>query len=396
MAATNPLSYLGEQLEAWRQAGTFQKLRVLESPCEPISLVDGREVINLASNNYLGLADHPKLVEAAVAATKKYGAGSGAVRTISGTMSIHMELERRIAQFKHTEACVVFQSGFAANAGTVSAILTPEDHIISDALNHASIIDGCRLSRAKIHVFAHRDTAAAEKILADLAGASGRKLLITDGVFSMEGDIGPLPALVAAAETHGAIMMIDDAHSSGVLGKNGRGTVDHFGLHGKVDIQVGTLSKAIGVLGGYVCGSRDLIEYLYHRARPFLFSTSHPPGVAAACLAAFDILQNEPERIEKLWDNTRYFKAALNNAGFNTGDSETPITPILVGEAKMAHAYSAALFENGLFATGIGFPTVPEGKARVRTIVTAAHSREMLDRAAEILTRVAKKMGILK
>jgi glycine C-acetyltransferase len=395
MTATNPLSYLSEQLEAWRQAGTYQRLRVLESPCEPVSRVDGREVINLASNNYLGLADHPKLVEAAIAATKKYGAGAGAVRTISGTMSIHMELERKIAQFKQTEACVVFQSGFAANAGTVSAILTPEDHIISDALNHASIIDGCRLSRAKIHVFAHRDTAAAGKILDDLAGASGRKLLITDGVFSMDGDIGPLPSLVEIAESQGAIMMIDDAHSSGVLGRNGRGTVDHFGLHGRVDIQVGTLSKAIGVLGGYVCGNRDLIEFLYHRARPFLFSTSHPPGVAGACLAAFEILENEPERIEKLWDNTRYFKAALKNAGFNTGESETPITPILVGEAKMAHAFSAALFENGLFATGIGFPTVPEGKARVRTIVTATHTREMLDRAAEILTRVAKKMGVL-
>src|ERR1035438_5104283 len=396
MTATNPLSYLGEQLEAWRQAGTYQRLRVLESPCEPLSRVDGREVINLASNNYLGLADHPKLVEAAIAATKKYGAGSGAVRTISGTMTIHMELERRIARFKHTEACVVFQSGFAANAGTVSAILTPEDHIISDALNHASIIDGCRLSRAKIHVFAHRDTAAAGKILDDLAGTSGRKLLITDGVFSMDGDIGPLPSLVEIAESHGAIMMIDDAHSSGVLGRNGRGTVDHFGLHDRVDIQVGTLSKAVGVLGGYVCGSRDLIEFLYHRARPFLFSTSHPPGVAAACLAAFEILENEPERIEKLWDNTRYFKAALNNAGFDTGQSETPITPIMVGEAKMAHAFSAALFENGLFATGIGFPTVPDGKARVRTIVTATHTRELLDRAAEILTRVAKKMGILR
>jgi glycine C-acetyltransferase len=394
MAATNPLYYLGEQIEAWRQGGTFQRLRVLESPCEPISNFDGREVINLASNNYLGLADHPKLVEAAIAATRKFGAGSGAVRTISGTMSIHMELERRIAQFKNTEACVVFQSGFAANAGTVSAILTPEDHIISDSLNHASIIDGCRLSKAKIHVFQHKDTAMARKILDDLSGAAGRKLLITDGVFSMDGDIGPLPALVEIAESHGAIMMIDDAHSSGVLGKNGRGTVDHFGLHGRVDIQVGTLSKAIGVLGGYVCGRRDLIEYLYHRARPFLFSTSHPPGVAAACLAAFDILENEPERIEQLWDNTRYFKAALQSAGFNTGQSETPITPIMVGEAKMAHAFSAALFENGLFATGIGFPTVPEGKARVRTIVTATHTREMLDRAAEILTRVAKKMGL--
>jgi glycine C-acetyltransferase len=306
-----------------------------------------------------------------------------------------MELERRIAEFKNVEACVVFQSGFAANAGTVSAILGKEDHIVSDALNHASIIDGARLSRAKIHVFAHRDAEAAGKILEDLAGQPGRKLLITDGVFSMDGDIGPLPALVEAAERHGAIMMIDDAHSSGVLGRNGRGTVDHFQLHGRVDIQVGTLSKAIGVLGGYVCGSRDLIGFLYHRARPFLFSTSHPPSVAASCLAAFDILENEPERIEKLWENTRYFKGGLASAGFNTGASETPITPIMVGEAKTAHAFSKALFENGLFATGIGFPTVPEGKARVRTIVTATHSKEMLDRAVEILARVAKQMGIL-
>jgi glycine C-acetyltransferase len=289
----------------------------------------------------------------------------------------------------------VFQSGFAANAGTVAAVLTPEDHIISDALNHASIIDGCRLSRAKIHVFPHKDTVAASQILEDLAGASGHKLLITDGVFSMDGDIAPLPALVATAEKNGAVMMIDDAHSSGVLGRKGRGTVDHFSLHGHVDIQVGTLSKAIGVLGGYVCGSKDLIEFLYHRARPFLFSTSHPPGVAAACLAAFNILEDEPQRIERLWDNTLYFKANLKTAGFDTGASETPITPIMVGEAKMAHAFSAALFDNGLYATGIGYPTVPEGKARIRTIVTATHTREMLDRAAEILARVAKKIGIL-
>jgi glycine C-acetyltransferase len=396
MTTANPLTYLSEQLEAWRQAGSYQHLRVLESPCEPMSRFDGREVINLASNNYLGLADHPKLIEAQVEAAKKYGAGSGAVRTISGTMSIHMELERRIAAFKHTEACVVFQSGFAANAGTVSAILGPEDHIISDALNHASIIDGCRLSRAKIHVFPHKDTAKAAAILDELDGKSGHKLLITDGVFSMDGDIGPLPALVEIAERHGAIMMIDDAHSSGVLGRNGRGTVDHFGLHGRVDVQVGTLSKAIGVLGGYVCGSRDLIEFLYHRARPFLFSTSHPPAVAAACLAAFDILEHEPERIEKLWENTRYFKSLLKSAGFDTGESETPITPIIVGEAKTAHAYSKELFENGLLATGIGFPTVPEGKARIRTIVTATHTRDMLDRAGEILARVARKMEILR
>ena len=396
MTTANPLSYLSEQLETWRQAGTYQRLRVLESACEPVARFDGREVVNLASNNYLGLANHPKLVEAAVDAATRFGAGSGAVRTIAGTMSLHMELERHIAKFKHSEACVVFQSGFAANAGTVSAILTPEDHIISDELNHASIIDGCRLSKAKIHVFPHKDTAAAEKILSELEGSAGRKLLITDGVFSMDGDIAPLPALVEIAERHGAIMMIDDAHSSGVLGRNGRGTVDHYGLHGRVDIQVGTLSKAIGVLGGYVCGSKDLIEYLYHRARPFLYSTSHPPSVAAACLAAFRILEDEPERIERLWDNTRYFKSALQKAGFNTGQSETPITPIIVGEAKTAHAFSREVFENGMYATGIGFPTVPQGKARIRTIVTAAHTREMLDRALEIATRVAKKMDILQ
>jgi glycine C-acetyltransferase len=393
---SNPLSYLSAQLDEFRKAGTYQRLRQLESPCEPISKFDGHEVINLASNNYLGLANHPKLKEAAIEMTRKYGSGSGAVRTISGTMDIHMELERRIAQFKKVEACVVFQSGFAANAGTVSAILTPDDHIISDALNHASIIDGCRLSKAKIHVFAHKDTARAASILAELESEPGRKLLITDGVFSMDGDIGPLPALVEAAERHGAIMMIDDAHSSGVLGTNGRGTVDHFGLHGRVDIQVGTLSKAIGALGGYVCGSRDLIEYLYHRARPFLFSTSHPPAVVGACMAAFDILEQEPERIAGLWGNTEYFKKALRSAGFDTGSSETPITPIMVGEAAAAHQFSRELFDAGLYATGIGFPTVPQGKARIRTIVTATHTREMLDHATEILSTIAHRLGILR
>src|ERR1700753_2219903 len=316
---SNPLSYLHEQLEQWRHEGTYQRLRVLESASAAESRFDGKEVINLASNNYLGLTTHPKLREAALDAVRKYGVGSGAVRTISGTMSTHMELEERPAAFKHVEACVVFQSGFAANAGTVSAILGPEDHIVSDELNHASIIDGCRLSRAKIHVFPHKDTAAAGKILAELDGVPGRKLLISDGVFSMDGDIGPLPGLVEAAERHGAIMMVDDAHSSGVLGRQGRGTIDHFGLHGRVHIQVGTLSKAIGVLGGYVVGNRDLIEFLYPRARPFLFSTSHPPDVAPACLAAFDVLEQEPERIESLWNNTRYFKAGLQSAGFNTG-----------------------------------------------------------------------------
>ena len=291
---------------------------------------------------------------------------------------------------------MVFQSGFAANAGTVAAILGPEDHIVSDELNHASIIDGCRLSKAKIHVFPHKDTGAAAKILGELQQAPGRKLLITDGVFSMDGDIAPLAELVEVAERYGAIMMIDDAHSSGVLGKAGRGTVDHFGLQGRVHIQVGTLSKAVGVLGGYVCGSRDLIEYLYHRARPFLFSTSHPPAVAAACLAAFDVMENEPERIESLWKNTAYFKKALQGAGFDTGASETPITPIMIGEASQAHAFSRALFEEGVFAVGIGYPTVPQGKSRVRTIVTATHTQEQLDRAIEVLVRTARRMDILR
>ncbi|HLX43136.1 MAG TPA: glycine C-acetyltransferase [Bryobacteraceae bacterium] len=389
------LAYLSEQLENWRKAGTYQRLRELESACEPIARFDGKEVINLASNNYLGLANHPKLVEAEIEAARHYGAGSGAVRTISGTMSLHNELERRIAKFKNVEACVVFQSGFAANAGTVSAILTPEDHIISDELNHASIIDGCRLSKAKIHVFRHRDAAHAEEKLQALSNVSAHKLLITDGVFSMDGDIGALPQLTELAEKYGAIMMVDDAHASGVLGRNGRGTVDHFNLHGRVDIQVGTLSKAIGVLGGYVCGSQDLIDFLHQRARPFLFSTSHPPAVAAACIAAFDILEKEPERIEKLWSNTRFFQAGLHANGLSTGASETPITPIMVGEAATAHAFSRALFDEGLFATGIGYPTVAEGKARIRTIVTSAHSEEVLARAIEIITRVAKRMKIV-
>ena len=392
---TDPLQYLGEQLSAMRDAGSYFRLRELEGPCEPVSRVDGREVINLASNNYLGLANHPKLREAAIGAAAKYGAGTGAVRTISGTLDMHMELERRIAAFKNVEACVVFQSGFAANAGTVSAVLGKEDHIISDELNHASIIDGCRLSRARIHVYAHGNVDSAAERLDALRNEPGRKLLITDGVFSMDGDIGPLPGLVELAERYRAIMMVDDAHASGVLGRNGRGTIDHFGLHGRVDIQVGTLSKAVGVLGGYVCGTKDLIEFLYHRARPFLFSTSHPPAVTAACLAAFDILESEPERIEALWANTGYFQSQLAGLGFSTGSSKTPITPILVGEAAAAHAFSRALFEEGLFATGIGFPTVPQGKARIRAIVTATHTRAHLDRALEILASVGRKQGIL-
>ena len=397
---TDPLSYLTQQLDELKQKGTHFKLRVLEDEQAPVCTFDGKKVINLASNNYLGLTTHPKLREAALAATKKYGVGSGAVRTIAGTMSLHMELEEKIARFKGTEACVVFQSGFTANAGTVSAILGKEDFIISDELNHASIIDGARLSRAKILVFRHKDVAHAEEQLASVKDQPGHKLVITDGVFSMDGDIGPLPGLCDVAEKYGAIMMVDDAHSSGVLGRNGRGSVDHFGVHGRVDVQVGTLSKAIGALGGYVCGSKDLIDFLYHRGRPFLFSTSHPPSVAATCIAAFDVLQNEPELIEKLWDNTRYWKKELGALGFNIGGvntpaSETPITPIIVGDGKLTMEFSRELFKEGVLGTGIAFPTVPEGKARIRTIMTATHTREMLDQALEMLKRVGKRLAIL-
>src|SRR6201997_3606198 len=346
---TNPLSYLTDQLDELKAKGTHFKLRVLDDEQAPVCTFDGKKVINLASNNYLGLTTHPKLREAALEATRKYGVGSGAVRTIAGTMKIHMELEEKIARFKNVEACVVFQSGFAANAGTVSAVLGKDDFIISDALNHASIIDGARLSKAQILVFRHKDVAHAEEQLASVKDQSGKKLLITDGVFSMDGDIGPLPALCDLAEKYGAIMMVDDAHASGVLGRNGRGTIDHFNVHGRVDIQVGTLSKAIGALGGYVCGTRDLIDFLYHRARPFLFSTSHPPAVAASSIAAFDILETEPERIARLWANTAYFKEQLATAGFDIGGvstpkSETPITPIILGDGRRTMEFSKALF----------------------------------------------------
>src|SRR3954469_9810662 len=397
---TNPLSYLTDQMNEIKAKGTHFRLRVLEDEQAPECTFDGKKVINLASNNYLGLTTHPKLREAALEATKKYGVGSGAVRTIAGTMKIHMELEEKIARFKNSETCVVFQSGFAANAGTVSAVLGKEDFIISDQLNHASIIDGARLSRAKILVFEHKNIADAEAKLGSVAGQPGKKLLITDGVFSMDGDIGPLPALCDLAEKYGAIMMVDDAHASGVLGRNGRGTIDHFNVHGRVDIQVGTLSKAIGAIGGYVCGSRELIEFLYHRARPFLFSTGHPPSVTATCIAAFDVLEQEPQLIEQLWKNTRFFKKELGNLGFNIGGvntpaSETPITPIIVGDGKLTMDFSRELFKEGVMATGIAFPTVAEGKARIRTIMTATHTQEEMERALEILGRVAKRMGII-
>ena len=391
----DPLAYLGAELDSLKQQGLYRHLRQLEGEQSHKTTFDHRLVVNLSSNNYLGLTTHPKLRERALEATRTLGVGSGSVRTIAGTMDIHMELERRLARFKKTEAVVVFQSGFAANAGTVAAVISKDDVIVSDELNHASIIDGARLSRAAIKVFPHKDVGAARKILQELP-ASQRKLLITDGVFSMDGDLGALPDLCALAEEFNCIMMVDDAHASGVFGTNGRGTIDHFGMHGRVDIQVGTLSKAIGALGGYVAGSRSLIEFLYHRARPFLFSTSHPPAVAATCIAALDVLEQEPAIIDRLWENTRFFKAGLQTLGFNTGLSESPITPVIAGEGARAMKLSDRLFEEGVFAQGIAFPTVARDKARVRTIVTATHTKDELQFALDVFAKVGRELGIIQ
>ncbi|HEV3058116.1 MAG TPA: glycine C-acetyltransferase [Vicinamibacterales bacterium] len=391
---SDPLAFLSAELDSLKQQGLYRHLRILDGEQKAKSTFDHRQVVNLSSNNYLGLTTHPRLREAALDATRRLGVGSGSVRTIAGTMDIHMELERRLATFKKTAAVVVFQSGFAANAGTVAAVLSKDDFVISDELNHASIIDGCRLSRATIKVFPHKNVDAARAVLRDLP-AGPRKLLITDGVFSMDGDLGALPDLCAVAEEFGAIMMVDDAHASGVFGSNGRGTIDHFGMHGRVDIQVGTLSKAIGALGGYVAGTQAFIEYLYHRARPFLFSTSHPPAVAAACIAALDVLEQEPQIIERLWENTKFFKAGLTALGFNTGLSQSPITPVIAGEGALAMRLSDRLFEEGVFAQGIAFPTVARDKARVRTIVTATHTREELQFALDVFARVGRELGIV-
>jgi glycine C-acetyltransferase len=390
----DPLTYLTAELDSLKSQGLYRRLRILEGEQRASTRFDHRSVVNLSSNNYLGLTTHPRLREAAIKAIETYGVGSGSVRTIAGTMAIHMELEERIADFKKTEAAVVFQSGFTANAGTVSSVLTKEDVVVSDELNHASIIDGCRLSRATIKVFPHKDVDAARRILETIPRTQ-RTLLITDGVFSMDGDLGPLPALCDLAEEFGCIMMVDDAHASGVFGANGRGTVDHFGMHGRVDIQVGTLSKAIGALGGYVAGTKDFIEFLYHRARPFLFSTSHPPSVAATCIAALDLLIEEPALIDRLWDNTRFFKAGLQSLGFNTGLSESPITPVIVGDGALAMQLSDGLFARGVFAQGIAFPTVARDKARVRTIVTATHTRDELQFALDTFRTVGLELGII-
>ncbi len=392
---TEKTQFLADELAELRAKGLFRPLRVLDSAQGPEAVVDGKRVINLSSNNYLGLNTHPRLKEATIKATEQWGAGSGAVRTIAGTMEVHQELERRLAQFKHAEASLVFQSGFTANVGLLQVLVGEGDVIISDELNHASIIDGIRLSRAERSIFKHRDMDDLERHLAKHADKRVR-LVVTDGVFSMDGDIAPLAKIVERAEAHRALVMVDDAHASGVLGANGRGSVNYFKLDGRVDLQMGTLSKAIGVLGGYVASSQVVRDFLIHRARPFLFSTSHPPGVAAACIAAIDVLLAEPERIERLWANARRFKAGLARIGFDTGASETPITPVIVGKGSDAMALSDRLFERGIFAQGIGYPTVPEGRARVRTIVTSTHTEAQLDTALEAFAEAGKQLHLLR
>jgi glycine C-acetyltransferase len=394
MITDKKTQFLVDELDQLRQQGLFRPLRVLGSAQDTEVVVDGKHVLNLSSNNYLGLTTHPRLKTAMIEATEQWGAGSGAVRTIAGTMTIHEDLERRLAEFKHTEASLVFQSGFTANLGVLQSLVREGDVIISDELNHASIIDGIRLSKAERSIFKHRDMDDLERHL-EKHRDKRVKLVVTDGVFSMDGDIAPLKAIVERAERFGALVMVDDAHASGVLGENGRGSVNHFGLDGRVDLQMGTLSKAMGVLGGYVAGAQPVRDFLIHRARPFLFSTSHPPGVAAACIAAIDVLKAEPERIDRLWKNTARFKDGLKRLGFDTGASETPITPVIVGKGAVAMELSDRLFKLGVFAQGIGFPTVPEGRARIRTIVTSVHTEQQLDRALEAFAKGGRELGVI-
>ena len=386
--------YLQEELDAMKEAGTFRELVPLESEQGSKIIVEGKELLQLSSNNYLGLTSHPRLRRAALEGAGQFGAGTGSVRTIAGTLTMHQELEKKLADFKHTEACLVFQSGFTTNQGVLSAILSPEDIVISDELNHASIIDGIRLTKAARKVYKHVDMEDLEKALKE-SSSYRKRLIVTDGVFSMDGNVAPLPEIVALAEQYDALVMVDDAHASGVFGDNGRGTVNHFNLDGRVHIQVGTLSKAIGVLGGYVAGPRTLIDYLIHKGRPFLFSTSHPPAVTMACIEAIDVLLEEPELIDRLWENTAYFKSGLKKLGFDTGHSKSPITPVMVGDEELAHRFSETLKKHGVFAQGIVFPTVPKGQARIRTIVTAEHSLAELQEALLAFERAGKELKLL-
>ena len=389
------LDWIQKELKNLKDSGLFNKIRTLSSPQGAWLEVDGKKVLNFCSNNYLGLANDPRMVKAAQDAITRYGVGPGAVRTIAGTMDLHVKLEERVAAFKQAEAAITFQSGFCANLGTIQALVGKGDVIFSDELNHASIIDGCRLSGASIKRYAHCDPANLELVIKENEGTYNRALIVTDGVFSMDGDIAPLDKLYEIAKVYDIILMVDDAHGEGVLGKGGRGIVDHFNLHGKVDIEVGTFSKAFGVVGGVVSGSSVIIDWLKQRGRPFLFSSAVTPPDVAACIAAIDILEESTELVDRLWDNAKYFTAGMDELGFDTGHSQTPITPIMLGEAPLAQQFSRELFENGIFATSIGYPTVPKGKARIRVMLSAAHSRDDLDQALEAFKKTGKSLGVI-
>lgn len=389
------LDWLTQEISGLKEQGLYNNIRTIGSAQGARLIVDSKDVLNFCSNNYLGLANHPKIVEAAKEATKKYGVGPAAVRSIAGTTDLHVQLEQRLAKFKGAEDVITFQSGFTANLGTISALVGKEDVIFSDRLNHASIIDGCRLSGAKIVAYEHNDPGALEDVIKEHASNYRRALIITDGVFSMDGDIAPLPELVEVAKKYDILIMVDDAHGEGVLGKGGRGIVDHFGLHGKVDIEVGTMSKAFGVVGGMVAGDKVIIEWLRQRGRPFLFSSAVTAPDAAACLAAVDLLEGSTELVDKLWANAKYFKEEMKKLGFDTGVSETPITPVMLGEAPLAQQFSRELFENGVFAMAIGFPTVAKDKARIRVMISAAHDNDDLGQGLEAFAKVGKKLGVI-
>ncbi|NMB62339.1 MAG: glycine C-acetyltransferase [Chloroflexi bacterium] len=387
--------WIQKELKNLNKNGLYNHIRTLDSPQGAWLVVDGKKVLNFCSNNYLGLANHPRLVEGAQKALEQYGVGPGAVRTIAGTMEIHHQLEKRVAAFKHSPAAISFQSGFTANLATIPALVGKEDVIFSDELNHASIIDGCRLSGARVLRYNHGDPLHLEQVIKENEGDYRRALIVTDGVFSMDGDIAPLDRLYEIAEGYDILLMVDDAHGEGVLGKGGRGIVDHFNLHGKVDIEVGTFSKAFGVVGGVVSGNADIVEWLTQRGRPFLFSSAVTPPDVAACIAAIDLLEESTELVDKLWSNGAYFKKELNALGFDTGKSQTPITPVMLGEAQLAQNFSRLLFERGIFATSIGYPTVPQGKARIRVMISAAHSTADLDKGLEGFKAVGKELGVI-
>jgi glycine C-acetyltransferase len=389
------LQWINDELSTLKESGFYTHIRTLGSAQGAWLVVDGRKVLNFCSNNYLGFANHPRLLDAAVEAMKDYGLGPAAVRTIAGTMNLHLHLEERLAAFKGVESAITFQSGFTANLATIPALVGKGDAIFSDELNHASIIDGCRLSGAKIFRYAHCNTADLQQVLEKNRADFNRAMVITDGVFSMDGDIAPLDEILEVSRQYDTVLMVDDAHGEGVLGKGGRGIVDHFGLHGKVDVEVGTLSKAFGVVGGVVAGDPLVVEWLQQRGRPFLFSSAMTVPDVAACLAAVDILEESTELVDQLWENTRYFKDEMRRLGFDTGLSATPITPVMLGEAPLAQRFSRELFEKGVFAMAIGYPTVPQGKARIRVMISAAHRKDDLDHGLQAFANIGKKLGVI-